>query len=69
MSEVYFALEKVPYLYDLKSAKLYQLVGENRQEVFNERLVQDIRYRSVEITRRAAQRMQEMTAQMALKQR
>jgi hypothetical protein len=57
MSEVYFALENVPYLYDLNAAKLYRLAGEKRQEVVNDRLARSIRFHSVEITRSDALQM------------
>jgi hypothetical protein len=60
MSEVYFALEKEPYLYDLKTGKLYKIVGENREEVLNHKLVHDIRYHSIEITRTAARQLQQI---------
>jgi hypothetical protein len=61
MSEVYFALEKEPYLYDLKTGTLFKIVGKKREEIFNDQILHDIRYHSVEITRRTALRLQQMS--------
>jgi hypothetical protein len=59
MSEVYFALENIPYIYDLKAAKLYRLSGNNRVEVVNDQVIHNIRFHSTEITRMDALQMHE----------
>jgi hypothetical protein len=49
---VYFAYENITYLYDISSSKLYELLGEHLKEVFDYRIIRNIRFHSIEISRK-----------------
>jgi hypothetical protein len=51
---VYFACGNIPYLYNISSSKLYELLGENMKEVFDYRIIRNVRFHSTEISREEA---------------
>lgn len=57
MRNVYLSYENIPYLYNIKSNKLYELMGEYLQEVDDYRIIHNVRFNSNEISRREAMLM------------
>ncbi|MGD9243599.1 MAG: hypothetical protein PVH36_01630 [Desulfobacterales bacterium] len=57
MRNVYLSYENIPYFYNIKSNKLYELMGEYLQEVDGYRIIQNVRFNSNEISRREAMLM------------
>jgi hypothetical protein len=51
---VYFACGNIPYLYNISSSKLYELLGKNLKEVFDYRIIRNVRIHSTEISREEA---------------
>jgi hypothetical protein len=50
MSEVYFAFENVPFLYDIDAERLYEMAGYRWAEVNNHRIIRNVRFHSTEIS-------------------
>jgi hypothetical protein len=54
MAEVYFEFLAVPYLYDTKQSKLFQLEQYKVVEISDPRILKNVRFHSVEIGRERA---------------
>ncbi len=54
MRKVYLSYENIPYLYNINSNKLYELLGEHLKEVEDYRIVRNVRFHSSEISRKEA---------------
>jgi len=54
MAEVFFQYEKTPYFYDTKLSKLFQVKTDKLVEINEPRIVKNVRYKSIEITRKQA---------------
>jgi hypothetical protein len=48
--EVYFAVENVPFRYDIDAGKLYEMAGGRQVEVDNHLVIRKVRLHSTEIT-------------------
>ena len=57
MAELYFQLEKIPYIYDTKLLKLYRLERNRSVEINNPETAHNVRYYSAEISREMALKM------------
>ena len=54
MAEVFFQYEKIPYLFDTKLSKLFQLRIEDLIEINEPTILKNVRYKSLEIKREQA---------------
>ena len=54
MAEVFFQYEKIPFLYDTKLSKLFQIKTEKLVEINQTKILQNVRYNSVEINKEQA---------------
>ena len=54
MAEVFFQYEKIPYLFDTKLSKLFQLRIEDLIEINEPTILKNVRYKSIEIKREQA---------------
>jgi hypothetical protein len=54
MAEVFFQYEKIPYLFDTKLSKLFQLRTEDLIEINEPTILKNVRYKSLEIKREQA---------------
>ena len=54
MAEVFFQYEKIPYLFDTKLSKLFQLRIEDLIEINEQAILENVRYKSIEIKREQA---------------
>ncbi len=54
MTQVFFRYEKIPYLYDTKQSKLFQIKTEKLVEINEPKILKDVRYNSVEINKEQA---------------
>jgi hypothetical protein len=54
MVEVFFQYEKIPYLFDTKLSKLFQLRIEDLIEINEPTILKNVRYKSLEIKREQA---------------
>jgi hypothetical protein len=50
MREVYFAVENVPFMYDIDAGRLYEMTGGRQEEVVNRLVVRKVRFHSTEIS-------------------
>ena len=50
MREVYFAVENVPFMYDIDAGRLYEMAGGRRVEVDDHLVVRKVRFHSTEIS-------------------
>ena len=57
MRRIYLSYENIPYLYNINSNKLYELLGEYLKEVDDYRIIQNVRLHANEISRRKAMLM------------
>jgi hypothetical protein len=48
--EVYFAVEKVPFMYDIDAGRLYEMAGGRQVEVDNHLVIRKVRFHSTEIS-------------------
>jgi hypothetical protein len=51
MAEVFFQYEKIPYLFDTKLSKLFQIKAEKLIEINEPTILKNVRYKSLEIKR------------------
>ena len=54
MTQVFFQYEKIPYLYDTKQSKLFQIKTEKLVEINEQKILKNVRYNSVEINKEQA---------------
>ena len=54
MAEVFFQYEKIPYLFDTKLSKLFQIKTGTFIEINEPRILKNVRYNSIEINRKQA---------------
>ncbi|MEA1946806.1 MAG: hypothetical protein U9N83_05830 [Thermodesulfobacteriota bacterium] len=54
MRKVYLSYENIPYLYNINSNKLYELLGKHLKEVVDYRIIRNVRFHSSEISRKEA---------------
>ena len=54
MAEVYFEYLAIPYLYDTKQSKLFQIEQNKVFEIIVLQILKDVRFHSVEIDRKRA---------------
>jgi hypothetical protein len=54
MAEVFFQYEKIPYLFDTKLSKLFQIKTEELIEINEQAILENVRYKSLEIKREQA---------------
>ena len=54
MAEVFFQYEKIPYLFDTKLSKLFQIKTEELIEINEPTILKNVRYKSFEINRKQA---------------
>ena len=54
MAEVYFEFLAIPYLYDTKQSKLFQMEQSKFVEISDPRILRNVRFHSVEIGRERA---------------
>ena len=54
MRNLYLTYENIPYLYNINSNKLYELLGEHLKEVDDYRIIRNIRFHSSEISQKQA---------------
>ncbi len=54
MTQVFFQYEKIPYLYDTKQSKLFQIKTEKLVEINEPKILKNVRYNSVEINKEQA---------------
>jgi hypothetical protein len=54
MAEVFFQYEKIPYLFDTKLSKLFQIKTGTVIEINEPRILKNVRYKSIEINRKQA---------------
>ena len=54
MAEVFFQYEKIPYLFDTKLSKLFQLRIEDLIEINEPTILKNVQYKSLEIKREQA---------------
>jgi hypothetical protein len=54
MTQVFFQYEKIPYLYDTKQLKLFQIKTEKLVEINKPKILKNVRYNSVEINKEQA---------------
>jgi len=50
MREVYFAVEDVPFIYDIDAGRLYEMAGGRQMEVDNHLVIRKVRFHSTEIS-------------------
>jgi hypothetical protein len=50
MREVYFAVENVPFMYDIDAGRLYEMTGGRQMEVDNHLVIRKVRFHSTEIS-------------------
>jgi hypothetical protein len=50
MREVYFAVENVPFMYDIDAGRLYEMTGGRQMEVDNYLVIRKVRFHSTEIS-------------------
>ena len=50
MREVYFAVENVPFIYDIDAGRLYEMAGGRQMEVDNHLVIRKVRFHSTEIS-------------------
>ncbi len=50
MREVYFAVENVPFVYDIDAGRLYEMAGGGQVEVVNHLVIRKVRFHSTEIS-------------------
>jgi hypothetical protein len=51
---VYLTYENIPYLYNINSNKLYELLGEHLKEVDDYRIIRNVRFHASEISQKQA---------------
>ena len=54
MAEVYFEFLAIPYLYDTKESKLFQMKHNKVVEISDPKILKNIRFKAVEIGRERA---------------
>ena len=54
MAEVFFQYEKIPYLFETKLSKLFQIKTGTLIEINEPRTLKNVRYKSIEINRKQA---------------
>jgi hypothetical protein len=54
MAEVFFQYEKIPYLFDTRLSKLFQIKTEDLIEINEPAILKNVRYKSIEINREQA---------------
>jgi hypothetical protein len=54
MAEVFFQFEKIPYLYDTKQSKLFQVKTGKIVAINDPKTLMNVRYKSIEINRKRA---------------
>jgi len=54
MAEVFFQYEKIPYLFETKLSKLFQIKAGTLIEINEPRTLKNVRYKSIEINRKQA---------------
>ncbi len=54
MTQVFFHYEKIPYLYDTKQSKLFEIKTEKLVEINEPNILKNVRYNSVEINKEQA---------------
>ena len=54
MAEVYFEFRAIPYLYDTKESKLFQMKHNKVVEISDPKILKDVRFNAVEIGRERA---------------
>ncbi len=57
MAELYFRYKKIPYLFDTRQLKLFQLKASSRIEIKNPEILRKVRLGAVEINRESAFRL------------
>jgi hypothetical protein len=50
MREVYFAVENVPFMYDIDAGRLYEMAEGRQVEVVNRLVIRKVRFHSTEIS-------------------
>jgi len=50
MREVYFAVENVPFMYDIDAGRLYEMARGLQMEVNNHLVIRKVRFHSTEIS-------------------
>ena len=50
MREVYYAVENVPFMYDIDAGRLYEMAGGRQVEVVNRLVIRKVRFHSTEIS-------------------
>jgi len=54
MAELYFKYKQIPYLFDTRQLKLFQLSADDRVEIKNPEILRKVRLGAVEINREHA---------------
>jgi len=54
MAEVFFRYEKIPYLFDTRLSKLFQIKPEKLIEINEPGILRNVRFKSMEINREQA---------------
>ena len=54
MAKLFFRLENIPYLYDTKLMKLFRIEKQLSTEIKDQKILRNIRFNSIEITRNQA---------------
>ena len=54
MAELFFQLEKIPYVYDTKLLKLFRIEKQQTTEIIDQEILRSIRFDSIEISRKQA---------------